>query len=375
MTRLILFLVVVAVALAVLILLPDGDAVFGEAHLSLGGYSARMSLPTLGLGMLVFLAGVYATLKVLGLPKRVAEYFRKRKRRRAVETLIAATRAALEGEWRDARKRFHHAADHADFAHCATLFAARCAIEAGDYALAREDLQKAQLADATDTFGVPLAQAELLVKTRQLAQARTYLEKLRSERPRNTKVAELSLQLCETDGDWTPLRHSLWTLRAPDQQARAASALLKDAAENKDASVIEEVWRQLDPSAARRVMPEYTQALCAIGQSKRAEKTLAQTLERDWDDACARAYAELEEGDAEARLAQAEKWLERDPDAPGRLLCVGMLCRRAKQYDRAKHYLTRSFADEQSPQAAVELAKTLIAGSAYASRGGGGGRE
>ena len=109
---------------------------------------------------------------------------------------------------------------------------------------------------------------------------------------------------------------------------------------------------KLNPYVALHAAHAFNQADLGL-QSK---LLLEAALHANWDERLVAAYAICPETCAQGRIAQAERWHERHPSDATLLSTLGMLCIKDQLWGKAKQYLERSLALEETAKVHILLA-------------------
>lgn len=356
--------VLIAATILVLLALSDSPDI-GEVRFAIAGLSYTTNLPTFALFLLGIFMSSYITLKIVKLPRILAALFQRHKKKRAQAALLDALKSMLQGNINDARLYFLKAATLPGMAQPAYLLAAYCSLRANRHDMARRELQMAREADAEEPYAPSFAHARLLMQTGAYEAANGFLVKLRHEMPDNTEVSALSVQLALKSKDYNALLALLPGLsrRLPfpanevrDLIEKIARLLIPHAIRQHDTQMLHNVWRSLPYEWRDELLPLYTEALDALGETANAEKLLGRAIDTKQNELLLVAFGRLENGDLNRRLEQAQKWKERSSDPYASSLAIGMIYRRLKMFDRALEHLTACYKTKPSEITAHEIA-------------------
>ena len=345
----------VAVGVA-LLALPDP----GYVLIAYGDWSLETTL----LVMLVVLAGLYLALRFLAglrrLPRRLGQWRRLRRERRARNALNRGLIELAEGQWAAAEKRLVRHAATSDNTLITYLAAARAAQRQGAHDRRDQYLRLAHGSMPEADVAVGLSQAELQMAHGQMEQALATLRHLREIAPRHGYVLKMLMKLYHRLHDWQNLRDLLPELRRrkviDGEEERRLSleihqALLEQAARRGDLESLHEVWNSLPRNLAQdeSLLVSYVTRLQAHGEVDEAQGLLRAAIRRGWSQRLVYLYGQLEGGDTGRRLDEAEHWLRDHEKDPVLLLTLGRLCLANRLWGKARAYL----------EASVQLAPTV----------------
>ena len=127
------------------------------------------------------------------------------------------------------------------------------------------------------------------------------------------------------------------------------------------ASKLHKAWGRVPGKMRQRddITRLYVSHMTTLGESKKAEVALRDTLDRAWNDALAVEYGLLESSDAQQQMRTAERWLKTHKDSAELLLTLGRLSLRNHLWGKAREYFMGSLAQCATPQAHAELGRLL----------------
>ncbi len=372
-----LFIAVLLGLVVAALVLTDQTSSWATVRLTWGETSFATNFAVVLLGGVVLLIVLHLIGALLRLPARLMQAWRDRRFIGQRKAFTQGVSLYLQGRREQARKHLLRAAQAraggGSFAPTAGLLAAHCALQDGQFGETRAalaalaalaTLQAVRHKNEDDDFCAALIEAEMQLETGQTEKAAGRLEELRGRQPDNCKVAELLARACAKLGDWDMLAESLPQLRKlhanrPDRlhavEVPAERQRLQRAAERADADALRRRWRGLGETVKPALLADYARMLARVGAPKEAEQLLREAVESRWDEDCIVAYGDIE-GDVDARLKSAERWLASRPENPALLLCLGKLYRQAGLWDQARDCLKKSFFLAPSVEACRELA-------------------
>lgn len=323
------------------------------------------------LAVALFLAGhglLRLVAHTLALPRAVRAYRERRRRQRGARALEEALLFFFAGRYGRALRQAGSA--HAEGAAplLAALVAARAAHFLRDEERERLWLDRAGAAGETARTARLMTEAELHVEARRFEAALGVLEQLRQGGGRHIAALRLALRAQRGLGRWDEVLRTVRQLEKHRALKHDAAALLKQRAhlENLrgragDARALAAYWDGLPADERRdaRLAAAAARALIAAGDHQRAQRLIEQQLETAWDAELAGLYGECRGGDALARIARAEKWLQQHPQEASLLRALGRLCREQQLWGKAQSYFEASLALQPHQEAQFELACLL----------------
>lgn len=305
----------------------------------------------------------------LRLPQAVRDFRERKRREKASRALREAVQQLFEG-------RYGHALKNAAVSHAAgeapalsALVAARAAHFLRDVRREEEWLKRAAEHDAEAHAARLMTEAELHVDARRFDAALRALDALQEGAGRHIAALRLALRVHRGLGRWDDVLKVARQLEKHRALTRDAAAPLKQRAHREnlrgregDARTLAAYWTAV-PAAERRdprLAAVAARALIAAGDGAAAQHIIESQIDVEWDSDLAGLYAECRGGDTLARIARAEKWLEKHPQDARLLLALGRLCREQQLWGKAQSYVEASLAVQPSQDAHVELA-TLFA--------------
>lgn len=273
-------------------------------------------------------------------------------RNRLVNGLIALH----EGRYSRAESLLDKAAEDHDAGAVARLAARTAALQRGDLLAAASQqtalAQRDPLAAALNTAEALLAQdkAELALDVLQ-----PWTDK-RNLPPRGLQLRGAALVALGRAPEAIALlpllgrEQSLSGEQLADLERDWQAAALRDAAHAND---LHQQWQQL-PARLREhpaLLAAFADRAGALGLEADAANTLADAIERQWDEALVRQFAQLPPAREDLRLARAQRWLPEHPDSAALSLCLGQLCRRAQRLGQAEELLHRAIAQGAGAEA------------------------
>lgn len=367
-----LFWVVALFALAVAVAL-GASMNDGYVLIVLPPWRVEVSLNFLLLALLLAFVVFYALLRALsltfGMPRRVAEYRRRRQREKSGQIFQDAVRFLFEGRFGQALKRAGEAYEAGRAPALAALIAARAAQRLGEPKRQQEWLDKAKQQDARNESATLMLEAEMLNEARRFDEALLVLQRLQQREGRHIAALRLELRARQGSGDWDGALKLLRQLAKRDAlpadmvrplATKAHLANLARCGEDRDALIA--YLRQV-PADERgvEVVLAAAKGLAAAAADGEAQRLIEGMLDQDdeevWQSELVAIYGRLGGGDQMSRIARAETWLRQRPDHAGLLLALGRMCVRQRLWGKAQSYLEASLSVEETQAGHLELAR------------------
>jgi HemY protein len=159
--------------------------------------------------------------------------------------------------------------------------------------------------------------------------------------------------------DWEGLRRLIPSLHSGKVMMEAEirlletstyAALLKNAAETHDAEELESLWKTIPEHvrAAQGIQTLFFAAMIEAGAAEKVEGRLRAALTKEWSETLLVLYGAMKLPDPAGQLARAEAWHSKHQNDPVLQRILGKLAFRADDLEKARTYLERSLALEQS---------------------------
>lgn len=343
----------------------------GYALVVIPPYRIQLSLNLLLLLLASGFALGYVLLRLVGraleLPQRVTAFRDRKRRERAGRSLRDAVRVYLEGRYAQALKLAEVAFDAGEGQGVAALMAARSAHAMGDETRYRVWLGRATEVGDEVRVARLMTEAEMALLGRRFDEAAERLDVLQSAGgQRHIAALRLSLRAAQARGEWEEVLRLARQLRKHKAlSSEQAEPLIRRAhlewlrRHDHDPEGLARYWKKLPAEELKdsRFVEKAVPLLWASGQGALARQALEDLLEKDWDSALARLYGVCGEDDPVGCLAQAERWLPRQPRDAGLLFALGRLCFQNQLWGKAQSYLEASLGITASIETHLALAQ------------------
>jgi HemY protein len=311
-----------------------------------------------------------AVIHTLGLPRAVTQFRQRRRQEKAGLALRDAWRLLQEGRYGHALRCAEKAgADHPG-AGMLALAGWRAAHALRDPERAAEWAARVRGHDGAGLQAARLmTEAEFALEERRFDDARDALRQLAERQGRHIAALRLCMRAEQGLGNWREVARLVRQLEkhqalTAEQAAPIRSRAVREALRGlrDDPAGLMRYWRELEDSdrAEPALALETARALMVAGDCREAQRVIEDALDERWDEALVLAYGECgQAGDVLGRIAQAEKWLQRQSRDGALLLTLGRLCRQQQLWGKARSYLEAALSIAPSRAAHVELAQLL----------------
>ncbi len=298
---------------------------------------------------------------------------KSRKRSNTVEGLLYFTR----GNWESSYKLLTRSSNDADASVVNYLAAAYAAYQAGNRDAWVKCLEKAEREYPAARSTINSLKAQLLFKSGHLEQCVAVLQQLKNSSLNDSALLNLLKEVYLKLQDWDQLEKLIPALEKnavldADELERIrirvfmeklySTAAVDSSADSKDTvSRLNKIWKKA-PARYRedeRVVKHFAELLLGLNQNEEAARVIESALSKRWSDSLVIRYGEMEFGNYQKQLRQAESWLKDRPGNSALLLSLGRLSLRCELWGKAKAYFETSIEISASAEAHGELARLL----------------
>jgi HemY protein len=303
--------------------------------------------------------------KTADFPVRVAAYRQRRTEIGSSRALREALRELFEGRFARAERAARTAQRLREIAGLSALVGARAAHRMREHARRDEWLARAADDRSVDTARLATS-AELWTDSREASRALDAIADLQAGGARHIQIARVSLAAHLQVGRWDEVlklvrllakRRALHDAAVRRLKILAYREQLNDA--RHDPGVLLETYQKI-PVEDRRMVEiahEGARLLNLAGRGRAAADALEVALEARWDERLLDEYARSQALPVRERLERATAWLERYPQDPALLRCLGLLCLREQLWGNARMYLLESLRLRVHPATSLALAR------------------
>ena len=368
----ILFLLVIIVLAIVLGLLIHTDP--GYVLISYDQWSLEMPLwllllawfASLGICVKVIKSGY----KISNFPKQVHQWYQERRQQKANLLLNRGLLSFIEGHWLQAERALQQSAAQSPEPVVNLMVAAFAASQLGRTEESSLLLKTAKQHYQQHHIIINLVSAYLALQQKNYDKAQAELS-IAKQTPSHPLRLRVLYELYLRTENWQALKLILPQLQQQpviasadlDQtEYRTYRACFAQTSQNQDQQQLDQIWSEL-PNKFKHdteILACYVRRLLHLQADVRAEIVLRKALKQQWQPRWIQLYGQLQLGEPQKPLKQAETWLRSHPDDPDLLLCLGHLAWQNKLWGKAKQYFTQSLA--KSPQIACyqALAKLCL---------------
>ncbi|MEX2523785.1 MAG: heme biosynthesis HemY N-terminal domain-containing protein [Gammaproteobacteria bacterium] len=346
----------------------------GRVVFSFGEWTVQSSLSLFVLALFLLIIASYFLLRfisgVIHMPASYARWQEHRRYRKSEQALSRGFLSLMEGDWRDAEKKFSKGSKYASHPDINYLLAARAAQQQGEVERRDHYLRLAHDHAGGTSVAVGLTQAELQMNQNQTEQAYATLRHLASESPSQDQIKLMMLETSSELKDWQQSLELLQDLegkgvmpleRIRAKQLEVHAGLLRNAGESGDRERLEREWRAIPKKLQSELylIEVYVNERLRFEDTGDCEKMLRRVLKKRRDSALVRLYG-LVEGEApDKQLRFAEKMLGPHSRDAVLLLTVGRLARRNGLWGKARSCFEESIDVHAYPETWHELATLL----------------
>lgn len=350
----------------------------GFALLVLHPWRVEMSLNLLALLLLAGFILSYFLLRglllTLGLPERARAYRAQRQREQVARVLEEAIRLLFEGRFGHALRRAESAWQAGHAPGTAALIAARAAQRMREEEKVGFWLGRAREASPESAAAALMLGAEMALEMGDYASARRDLQILQQSHGRHIAALRLELRALQGLGDVEGVLKLVRQLEKrgglqPEPARAIRSKTHQEALRQRggDAAALLDYFAALPAGEQDAPLVLATvRRLQALGADEAAASLIEQALAegREWSTELAGIYGGLacQDGGGKAltgRIARAEAWLTEHPRDAALLLSLGRMCECLKLWGKARSYLEASLAVGPSRAAHLLLARLL----------------
>ncbi len=338
----------------------------GYVLIGIDRWTMETSLLAFIIGLVVVFTGFYIGFRLLGLIIRLPKMMRKRveinKLSRSQQSLVEGLLDSAEGNWEKAEEILIKHAGYSDKPLVHYLTAAKAAQSRGAIEKRDEYLKIAseQSQGSTD-IAVGLTQAELHLSGQQFNEALETLMRLHSINPTHASVLKLLHKTYQQLGDWQSLKNLIPSLNNNKVLMEAEiklvetevfSNLLREAAQTKDAIVIERLWSEIPTpiKVVKGVSAIYFAAMIEAGASAKIENELSKALSANWNDTLLALFGNIISLNPLEQLTTAERWLLTHKNDFVLLMVLGKISVQCGDLQKAISYFSQSLSVEPNVQ-------------------------
>ncbi len=344
------------------------------------GHSIEFSVANMVAALLIAFLAFYIVLRLLKHLISMGKYaqsFRQRKIRRRTRTgLMQGLLSLIEGNWDKAESQLLADACHSETPVLHYLGAARAAHLREAYELRDQHLKLANEANEStkNTCGagiaISISQAEMQLYSEQLEQARAGLITLLEEHPKHHYAKKLLAKSYYRQEDWKnlsamlPEMKKLAVLNERESERYETSSLkgiFQMYANEDNLSKLKLEWKKLPTDIRNKphAILLYSKALVSAGDNNTANKLMATTLSKQWDDQLAQQYGLSTHDNINQAIRQAEKWLPKHDKSPVFLLSMARLYRNNQLWGKARNFFESSLNLAPNAEGYLEFAQLL----------------
>ncbi len=272
---------------------------------------------------------------------------KKRRSQRAIEKTHRGFLDVLHGRFKSGEKKLSRAASDSPLTLINYLNAAKAAFFQKAYARSEHYFRQALKQEPKASIAIGITKATLEVENQAWEDGLKTLKPLAEKAPKNPNVLMLLKVVYQHLNAWQDLIDLLPRLKKSPLESRDSIIAIEHEAYLvllKNSQLAADVWSTIPRylKADPEFISCYAEQLCQENQPAYAEVILSKYLRYEWSDALIELYGKTLTNKPAEQLRFAERFLNRYPENPVLLLCLGRLAMRARLWGKAKHYLEMS---------------------------------
>jgi len=331
----------------------------GYVLIARGPWSVEMALtlfiPLALLAFLAFALLLYATIRLLRIPRDVQRWRKRRQGRRARDSLLKGLTYLAEGSWVEAEAALLAGMRHGDAALLNCLGAALAAQGQGNLEKRDEYLAQAPTLAPQAGFAIGMMQALLQQWGQQVELALATLTELRGQHPRHKQLLKQLAQVARQLRDWPGVIDLMPDLRQNQVMSPAELDALEVQAHREllmlslpagSGEVLRQAWKAV-PKHLRKhpaLVGPYARQLIQQGEQEEAEAILRDCIETEWNEQLVELFGSLRPAQPGEASDLAETWASSRPDSASAQLTAARLAAAAGQKGKARGYYERCIA-------------------------------
>lgn len=331
----------------------------GYVLMARGPWSVEMALtvfiPLALVAFVVFAVLLYATVRVLRIPRDVQRWRSRRQTRRGRDSLLKGMTFLAEGSWAEAEAALLAGLRHSDAALLNCLGAALAAQGQGNTEKRDEYLAQAQQLAPQAGFAIGMTQALLQQLGQQVELALATLTELRGQRPQHKQLLKLLAQVARELRDWPGVidlvadlrqHHAMSAAEIDALEVQAHRELLALSLPAGSGDVLRQAWKAV-PKHLRKhpaLVGPYARQLIQQGAHGEAEAILRDTIEAEWNEQLVELFGRLRPAQPAEAIELAETWAGSRPDNARAQLTAARLAAAGGQKSKARGFYERCVA-------------------------------
>ncbi len=292
-------------------------------------------------------------------PKRLKQYLRMKRARKARQYQDTAWRLMIQGYWADAALQYQKASKKSPSPSLSHLGSAYCWERVGNNVRAKKE---SLLADTCggDTILIDISKAKQLLHEGNRKQALILLKRHHTTPSAALTLLFLALEEHRAEEAMEHLKHAKPTLSDSEYNnhyARILSQSLQHCTDDTHTKELQKLWRHHkrnivdDPS----LHAHYLSALARCGDALTAHKHATKALHKHWHEAYLRVFQKTAFNHLPASLNLAEQWLTQYPNTPSIHNVLGHLYLESGRYHKAVDHFKEAYAATKDPRTAYRL--------------------
>jgi len=322
--------------------------------------------------LLLVIQGLWRSVRMLLLSGGIWSNWRTQQRlSKAHDHTSRGITSLIEGHWQRAQSYFLRGVDNSALPLVNYLGAARAAQEQGDIEKRDELVQLAKEHVDGSELAVGISLARFQIDIQAWESAASTLSQLR----RNSLVLELLVKVYAELNDWRSCKELLPELKKSVARERYAeleesiwrslfNQLIADdvpARNEESLDQIRALWKEGSAELRKDsdMLIAYASSLVKSGAKAEAEEAVRKALKSQWQESLVDFFGTIAMPNPANQIKTAEAWLQKHPDDPSVLRCIGRLYIQSGDFESARNHLEKSMAIRRDRETCMALGRVM----------------
>lgn len=337
----------------------------GYVLLSYDGATLQTSLWFLCAAIVTALVVAYLVIRIVrllvGTGGSISNWRAGRKHTSALSRTTSGIVNLIEGNWSRARDLLISSAQESPTPLVNYLAAAKAAHELGDSAKREQLFKLAEQHSVGAELAIRIFQSRLAAESGDWSKVADLLTPLKA----NAAVNQLLMEANRQREDWVACKELLPQFKktATAQAYAEAERMIWIELFNRSADgdgqleTLQKLWKQLPGSLKTdpQLLASYTKNLLKCSGEKDAELAVRRAIDSKWQPSLVRLYGRINAPENRVQVKAVESWLVEHPEDAAVHLCMGRLCLRTGDEEKAISHLEKS----RSLESTVEVLQLL----------------
>lgn len=317
----------------------------------------------LGLFLIVSFFILYALINLIkhtkNLPARIGQWWRNKKRDKAIKRLVQGYNDFLSHKFPKAEKKIRRSGKVEQLKEINYLIAAQIAQAQGNAPKRDAYLAKTDILSEKNNYIVNIMRSKFYLENNQLDLALACLKKLQLHFPRDAYLQKLLADAYIAQGNALELQKLLPQLKknplykSEDFLKLERTAYLKQFTQFSNDFTMVQIWWNKMPHYLRHdpyILIAYATHLYRTNRSKEAGTLIRRELRKKFNPDLAQFYIKEKSDEPAKQLALAQEWLAKNPNDLALLKAIGHLCLVNRLWGKARDYFEASLKIQPNPE-------------------------